>query len=109
MIYVKIENGKREGILMNTIYNVKSLESLLNGTNIVAQLSVPKLVEKAIKRNEGVLTDTGAISVKTGKYTGRSPKDKYIVQEKSVMDKIDWGMSTNPSQKKYFPDYIQKY
>lgn len=87
---------------MNTIYNVKSLESLLNGTNIVAQLSVPKLVEKAIKRNEGVLTDTGAISVKTGKYTGRSPKDKYIVQEKSVMDKIDWGNVNQPISEEIF-------
>jgi phosphoenolpyruvate carboxykinase (ATP) len=60
-------------------------------TNVHSQLSVPQLVEKVLSRNEGILTSTGAISVSTGKYTGRSPKDKYIVVENSTKDKIAWG------------------
>lgn len=87
---------------MNTIYNVKSLEGLLSGTNVVTQLSVPKLVEKVISRNEGVLTSSGAVSVKTGKYTGRSPKDKYIVEENDVSDKIDWGSVNQPISEEKF-------
>ena len=46
---------------------------------------------KVLKREEGKLTTTGAVSVLTGKYTGRSPKDKFIVNEASTADKIDWG------------------
>ena len=93
---------------MNTIYNVKSLEGLLNGTNIVSQLSVPKLVEKVIERKEGKLTSTGAVSVKTGKYTGRSPKDKYIVQEDSVLNKVDWGKVNQPISEDVFSKLYHK-
>lgn len=54
-------------------------------------LSVAALVEKALARGEGVLTPTGALRVATGKYTGRSPEDKYIVDTPAVHDKVWWG------------------
>ena len=44
-------------------------------------LSPASLIEIAIRRNEGNLSSTGAFSVKTGKFTGRSPDDKYIVDD----------------------------
>ncbi len=44
-------------------------------------LSVPSLVEVIIKRKEGILSSTGALSVKTGKFTGRSPDYRYIVDD----------------------------
>ena len=47
-------------------------------------------MEKVLSRKEAQLTSTGAIVATTGKYTGRSPQDKYIVEEDSVKDKIDW-------------------
>ena len=62
-----------------------SLHELLNGNNISIQLSVPQLVEKVLKRNEGELSSTGAVKAETGKYTGRSPKDKYIVKKLQLM------------------------
>jgi len=59
-------------------------------------MPVAKLVETAIARGEGVLTDKGAFNALTGKFTGRSPKDKFIVDESSVRDKINWGPVNQP-------------
>ena len=54
-------------------------------------LSVPSLIEVAIHRKEGNLSSTGALSVKTGKFTGRSPDDRYIVDDNSTHNIIEWG------------------
>jgi phosphoenolpyruvate carboxykinase (ATP) len=62
-----------------------------NVRTIHSNLSVSQLVEHAVRRREGVLTSTGALQVFTGAYTGRSPKDKYIVKEEAVAERIDWG------------------
>ncbi|MBO8163337.1 MAG: phosphoenolpyruvate carboxykinase (ATP) [Brevibacillus sp.] len=72
------------------IKTVKTLNEVLANSDVKYNLSVPQLVEIAIKRGEGVLTDKGALNTLTGKYTGRSPKDKFIVEEESVRDKVNW-------------------
>ncbi|MDW7650865.1 MAG: phosphoenolpyruvate carboxykinase (ATP), partial [Bacillota bacterium] len=53
-------------------------------------LSVMQLVDTALDNGEGVQAASDALCVRTGKYTGRSPKDKYIVDEPSVHHLIDW-------------------
>ncbi|MBE7146975.1 phosphoenolpyruvate carboxykinase (ATP) [Bacillus mycoides] len=87
---------------MSTVNVQIGLHELLNGSNAQIQLSVPQLVEKVLMRNEGKLTSTGAVSASTGKYTGRSPKDKFIVKEASVVDKIAWGAVNQPISEEHF-------
>ena len=65
-------------------------------------LPVPQLVERALARGEGRLSDTGALSVLTGRYTGRSPKDKFIVDSPAVHDEINWGKVNVPISRERF-------
>lgn len=64
-------------------------------------LSPVQLVEIAIKNGEGQLTASGALHVTTGKYTGRSPDDKFVVDLPSVHHKIDWNNNKPFSPEKF--------
>ncbi|MEX2104129.1 MAG: phosphoenolpyruvate carboxykinase (ATP), partial [Bacilli bacterium] len=76
---------------MTTNRSLAPLSSILEANLTLVNLPVSTLVEYALFRNEGKLTDTGAFRATTGKYTGRSPKDKYIVDESSIHHIINWG------------------
>lgn len=58
---------------------------------VMWNLSPAELVSEAVKNGEGVLTDTGALMCRTGKFTGRSPKDRFIVKDSLTADKVWWG------------------
>lgn len=53
-------------------------------------LSPAELVEETIKRGQGVLADNGGLCVSTGKFTGRSPKDKFVVEDAETRDNVWW-------------------
>ena len=93
---------------MNSVSMSNELTELLNGQNIQEQLSVSQLVEKVLQRNEGALTSSGAVRAETGKYTGRSPKDKFIVEEPSTKDKIEWGSVNQPISSESFDKLYTK-
>ncbi|HEY9706819.1 MAG TPA: phosphoenolpyruvate carboxykinase (ATP) [Oculatellaceae cyanobacterium] len=77
------------------IYGLESL-GLKNLGQVYWNLSVPQLVEHALVRQEGILASNGALCINTGKYTGRSPKDKFIVDEPDIHDEIDWNKVNVP-------------
>lgn len=54
------------------------------------------LYEQVVKRGEGLVTHLGAIAVKTGHYTGRAANEKFIVDEPSCHDHINWGNINRP-------------
>src|SRR5919108_1422804 len=71
-------------------------------------LPVPALYEEAIRRGEGLLTQGGALVATTGKHTGRSPEDKYVVHEPTSADRIWWGTVNRPLQEAHFDRLYQR-
>ena len=67
------------------------IEFGINPSKVYRNLTVNNLVEIAVQKNEGIVTSTGSLSVKTGKYTGRSPDDRYIVYDDETHENVDWG------------------
>jgi len=59
-------------------------------------LTPEELVEHSIKKDLGILTDTGAIAIETGKFTGRSPKDRFIVKDAYTESSVDWNAINMP-------------
>ncbi len=94
--------------MMKTVGIESGLTKLVYGTNAQIQLSVPQLVEKILNRNEGTLSSTGAILATTGKYTGRSPKDKFIVEDDVSKSKVDWGKVNQPISENIFDRLYEK-
>jgi phosphoenolpyruvate carboxykinase (ATP) len=76
------------------------LESLglKNLGNVYWNLTVPNLYEEAIRRGEGQLGEGGAFVVRTGVHTGRSPNDKFFVDDSVTHNNIDWGKTNKPIQ-----------
>ncbi|MBU3091854.1 phosphoenolpyruvate carboxykinase (ATP) [Clostridium sp. CM028] len=69
---------------------------------IYRNLPVSDLVSFALQREEGTLSESGALVVNTGKYTGRSPKDRFIVSQESVEELINWGDINLPIEEGIF-------
>ncbi len=76
--------------------------------NIYYQLNPAELTEAALKRNEGVLADTGALAIDTGEFTGRSPKDRFIVDDNVTRENVWWGKVNIPFDAEKFDSLLYK-
>jgi phosphoenolpyruvate carboxykinase (ATP) len=71
-------------------------QGFATSAHIFWNLGTAPLVEHALKRGEGELTKDGALLVDTGKFTGRSVKDKFVVRDATTEDTINWGPINQP-------------
>ncbi|MBS0525402.1 MAG: phosphoenolpyruvate carboxykinase [Proteobacteria bacterium] len=69
---------------------------LKNHGNLYWNLTVPHLYEEAIRRGEGKVGEGGALVVRTGIHTGRSPNDKFFVDDSITHGNVDWGKTNKP-------------
>ena len=65
-------------------------------------LEPAEFIEEALRRSEGILTDTGALRVRTGARTGLSPTDRFLVREPSCEDTVNWGEFNHPFEEESF-------
>ena len=79
-----------------------SAQGISTSATIHANFGTAALVEDALKKGEGQLTKDGALLVETGKFTGRSVKDKYIVRDATTEDNINWGPINQPMSPEHF-------
>jgi phosphoenolpyruvate carboxykinase (ATP) len=80
----------------------------LNFTEGIHYQTAPEeLVHDTLRMGEGKLNDTGALVIKTGAFTGRAPKDKFIVYDEITSHTVDWNEFNNSIDEKYF-DMIWK-
>ena len=72
--------------------SIGAMEKLdLSASRTSVNLAPAELIEDAIRRGEGTLASNGALVCKTGTFTGRCPKDKYLEDTPGIHDKIWWG------------------
>ncbi|MBA3864267.1 MAG: phosphoenolpyruvate carboxykinase (ATP), partial [Erythrobacter sp.] len=87
---------------MTSLATPLSAQNIATRARLHANLGTPALVEHALAKGEGKLTKHGALLVETGKFTGRSVKDKFIVRDAATEDTINWGGINQPMSPEHF-------
>ena len=80
----------------------------ISPSTVHRNLPVEDMVKLATDRGEGVVNSTGSLSVNTGKYTGRSPDDRFIVYDDKTHDTIDWGKVNHQFPSGKFEKILEK-
>ena len=91
-------------ISKNELLNI----GLSSAKDVHYQLSPEELISQTVARNEGVLNDTGALVIKTGEFTGRSPKDKFIVKDAITESSVHWNEFNQAFETKDFDGLYKK-
>ncbi|HVM89392.1 MAG TPA: phosphoenolpyruvate carboxykinase (ATP) [Puia sp.] len=81
---------------------------LTNVDTIHYQLQPEELIRQVLGRREGALNNTGALVINTGEFTGRSPKDKFIVKDEISAGTVNWNDFNLPLEEKYFQAILKK-
>lgn len=79
------------GPIVTSKFSEQLQEFGISPSKVHRNLSSEDLIKTAAENNEGIITATGSLSVSTGKYTGRSPDDRFIVYDEKTKDTVDWG------------------
>ncbi|MBP7147609.1 MAG: phosphoenolpyruvate carboxykinase (ATP) [Acidobacteria bacterium] len=74
-----------------TVHEGLEDHGILNPRRVYWNLNAAQLYEQAVRRREGLLAENGQLVVRTGKYTGRSPQDRFFVREPYTEHDIAWG------------------
>lgn len=90
----------------NPSFNLQDLG--LNPGKVHWNLSPETLTEQTLALRQGTLNDSGALCVSTGKFTGRSPKDKFTVIDDITRDAVDWGDINIPLEPQKFDNLYNK-
>lgn len=77
-------------------------------TKVHLNLDADTLVQQTIARGQGSRSDTGALCIETGKFTGRSPKDRFIVKDGITENTVDWGEINIPIATEIFDRLLEK-
>ncbi|MFP5248407.1 MAG: phosphoenolpyruvate carboxykinase (ATP), partial [Acidobacteriota bacterium] len=93
---------------MGTTGILRDVKRLTEGLHAHRNLSMPQLVETAIARGEGRLAANGALVAYTGARTGRSPRDKFTVQDEQTLDRVHWGKVNQPFPPERFEALLQR-
>ncbi len=78
------------------------------GARIHRNLSVPQLVAVSLARGESKLAANGALVAYTGARTGRSPKDKFIIQDDRTRERVNWGRVNQPFDSAKFEALLER-
>jgi phosphoenolpyruvate carboxykinase (ATP) len=99
-----LDAEQRSAMMTETIASDLSLLGITLPSRVYANLAVPQLVEQAVARGEGLLTAEGALVARTGKKTGRSPGDKFLVQYqgRESAERVAWGKVNQPMAPEVF-------
>lgn len=81
---------------------------LTKAGTIWRNLTTPALYEHAVSRQEGTIAHLGPLVVRTGQHTGRSPNDKFLVQQAPSSDKVWWGKVNKPFEAERFEQVFHR-
>jgi len=93
---------------MGTTVTRQDLQRLTEGLHAHRNLSTPQLVETAIARGEGRLAANGALVAMTGARTGRSPRDKFTVEDDQTRQRVHWGKVNQPFPQDKFDALLER-
>ena len=87
---------------------VEAVQTLASGPQVHANMPVVRLIESALQRGEGRLAANGAFVAYTGSRTGRSPKDKFTVDDATTHTLVDWGKVNLPFSPERFEALLER-
>ena len=97
---IMIETGTKNPTADLSSYGLKNI------TKANWNMSQEELIDRSVELELGSITDTGALAVDTGTFTGRAPKDKFIVKDAKTADTVYWGDVNIPfDENKFQPLY----